>query len=78
MKGIEKNPQICGGAACIAGTRIAVWILENARRQGTSDADLLRDYPTLSRQDLAHAWSYVANHPEEIEREISTNDLPKL
>ncbi|MBN8733500.1 MAG: DUF433 domain-containing protein [Acidobacteria bacterium] len=26
--GIEARPEVCGGAACIARTRIPVWVLE--------------------------------------------------
>src|SRR5438046_7178243 len=72
--GIEKNDGVCGGSACIASTRIPVWILENARRLGTSESDLLRDYPTLTAQDLANAWLYVASHKEEIDIEIEANE----
>lgn len=72
--GIEKTEGVCGGAACIRQTRIPVWILENARRQGVSEAGLLLDYPTLTAQDLANAWSYVRSHREEIEREIAENE----
>jgi uncharacterized protein (DUF433 family) len=35
---------------------------------------LLRDYPTLTAQDLANAWAYVRSHLEEIEREIEENE----
>jgi uncharacterized protein (DUF433 family) len=72
--GIESRPDVCGGAACIVRTRIPVWVLENARRLGTSEADLLRDYPTLTAQDLANAWAYVRSHREEINEEIQLNE----
>ena len=72
--GIEARPEVCGGAACIVRTRIPVWVLENARRLGTSEADLLRDYPTLMAQDLATAWAYVRSHREEIEQAIAENE----
>lgn len=72
--GIESTPNVCGGVACIVRTRIPVWVLENARRQGTREADLLRDYPTLTAQDLANAWSYVRSHREEIESQIEANE----
>jgi len=72
--GIESRPNVCGGAACLVRTRIAVWVLENARRHGVTEAELLQDYPTLTAQDLANAWSYVRSHREEIEREISENE----
>lgn len=72
--GIESHPQVCGGAACVVRTRIPVWVLENARRLGTSEADLLRDYPSLTAQDLANAWAYVRSHREEIEQAITENE----
>ena len=69
--GIESRAGVAGGEPCIVRTRIPVWLLEQARRLGTSEADLLRAYPTLRAQDLANAWAYVESHPEEIERHIA-------
>jgi uncharacterized protein (DUF433 family) len=72
--GIESRPNVMSNAACIVRTRIPVWLLEQARRLGISEADLLRDYPTLTAQDLTNAWAYVRSHREEIEREIEENE----
>ena len=72
--GIESAPNVCGGAACIVRTRIPVRVLENARRQGVTESELLQDYPALTAQDLANAWAYVRSHREEIEREIIENE----
>jgi len=72
--GIESTPDVCGGAAVIARTRIPVWVLEQARREGASDADLLRSYPTLRAEDLANARAYTRAHLEEIEHEIRENE----
>ena len=74
MLGIASNFNICGGSACIAGTRIPVWLLEQARRLGMSETDLLLAYPTLRNEDLANAWAYVNSHREEIEKEIRENE----
>lgn len=74
FSGIESTPNVCGGSACILRTRIPVWVLENARRQGVNESELLQDYPTLTAQDLANAWSYVRSHRAEIEREIIENE----
>lgn len=70
---IEHTAGVCGGEACIGRTRIAVWMLEEARRLGASEEQLLADYPGLSNADLAAAWAYVGAHREEIERAIQTN-----
>ena len=73
MAGIERTPGVCGGEACIGKTRIAVWLLEEARRQGVSDGELLQDYPGLCAADLTAAWAYVEAHPAEIENAIQAN-----
>ena len=72
--GIESTPGVCGGAACVVRTRIPVWLLENARRLGTPEAELLRAYPQLRAEDLANAWAYVRSHRDEIDGEIRENE----
>lgn len=72
--GIEKTPGVCGGDACIAGTRIPVWGLVNYRRLGASDASILENFPSLRLIDLANAWAYAEAHPDEIEAAIRKNE----
>lgn len=72
--GIESTPGVCGGEPCIVRTRIPVWVLEHGRRQGISEAELLRSYPTLRAEDLANAWAYVRAHSGEIDRQIRDNE----
>ena len=72
--GIESNTNVCGGEPCIVRTRIPVWLLEQARRLGTSEAELLQSYPTLRAQDLANAWDYVRAHRDEIDKQIAENE----
>ncbi|MFN3407588.1 MAG: DUF433 domain-containing protein [Limisphaerales bacterium] len=72
--GIESRPGVCGGEPCVVRTRIPVWVLEQARRLGVSEADLLRSYPTLRAEDLANAWAYVRSHRDEITRQIQENE----
>ncbi len=72
--GIDSNPNVCGGSPCIVRTRIPVWVLEQARRLGTCEADLLRCYPSLRAEDLTNAWGYVRSHQAEIEQQIRENE----
>ena len=72
--GIESHSGVCGGEPCIDRTRIPVWVLEQARRLGVVEADILRSFPSLQAEDLAQAWSYVRSHNEEIERQIRENE----
>ena len=51
--GIDLTDGVAGGDPCIAPTRIAIWTLEQARRTGASEAELLRSYPVLQAEDLA-------------------------
>jgi len=74
LPGIESIPGVCGGEPCIVRTRVPVWVLEQARRLGTSESDLLRCYPTLRAEDLTNAWAYVQSHREEIEQQIHENE----
>lgn len=53
--GVESIPGVCGGEPRIVRTRIPVWVLEQARRLGVSEADLLRSYPALRAEDLVNA-----------------------
>ena len=71
---IHRTPGVCGGEACVGSTRIAVWMLEEARRVGVTDAGLLQDYPSLDARDLAAAWVYVGGHAAEIENVICANN----
>ncbi|RME61215.1 DUF433 domain-containing protein [Candidatus Parcubacteria bacterium] len=72
--GIESRPGVCGGDPCIVRTRIPVWLLVRARQLGSSEADLLRAYPTLRAEDLANAWAYYRAHKEEIEQQIKEHE----
>jgi len=72
--GIESTPDICGGEARLVRTRIPVWLLVRARELGSSEADLLRAYPSLRADDLTHAWRYARLHPEEIRDAIRRNE----
>ena len=72
--GIESVPGVCGGEPVVVRTRIPVWLLEKARRSGTSEAQLLEMYPTLRAEDLANAWAYIRSHLSDIDRQIEENE----
>lgn len=72
--GIDSQPGVCGGEPCIVRTRIPVWLLVQARRLGTTEADLLHNFPSLRAEDLVNAWAYAQAHPEEIDQAIAANE----
>ncbi len=51
-----------------------MWALEQSRRLGMTEDELLRSYPTLRAEDLVNASAYVRSHRAEIENEIRKNE----
>ena len=74
LPSFDSTPGVCGGEPCIVRTRIPVWALEQSRRLGMSEDELLRSYPALRAEDLVNAWAYVRSHRPEIEDEIRANE----
>ena len=74
---IFKQADRQGSDACVNGTRIPVWVLDNCRRLGMPNAQILSTYPSLSPPDLEAAWDYVAANREEIEQVIRENEEGK-
>jgi uncharacterized protein (DUF433 family) len=65
-RGITKTIGVMGGDACLANTRLPVWLFVSLRHQGSTDAELLEAYPHLNAVDLVNVWAYADAHPEEI------------
>jgi uncharacterized protein (DUF433 family) len=57
---ITSNPNVCGGQACIRGTRVPVHVVLDFLGAGDSVDDLLREYPQLERDDIHAALTYAA------------------
>ena len=71
--GIDIREGVYRSSARITRTRLPVWLPESYRRAGSTDAQLLSAYPSLTAEDLANAWQYARSHREEIDREIACN-----
>jgi len=71
--GIFRTPGVCGSEACVRGMRLPIWLLEEGRRHDMTENQLLQAHPGLTREDLVHAWTYVAMHRAEIDRLIQEN-----
>lgn len=72
--GIEKTPGVCGGDACISGTRIPVWLLIRQNQLGISEERQLSGYPSLRPEDLRNAWNYYRANKQEIDNQILENE----
>lgn len=71
---VEKIPGVCGGDACLTRTRIPVWVLEQFRRYGAPEQQVLDSYPTITAEMLHEAWAYASDHPAEIDQAIYENE----
>jgi uncharacterized protein (DUF433 family) len=57
---IRVDPRICHGKPCIKGTRIMVSIVLDYLRAGESREEILRQYATLTLEDIDAALDYAA------------------
>lgn len=57
---IVTKPEICHGKACIRDTRVMVSVILDNLAAGLSQEEVLRSYPSLTRQDIDAAIGYAA------------------
>ncbi len=57
---IKRDPLIMSGQPVIAGTRIPVATILNDLATGSTEAQVLEDYPTLSLEDIRAALAYAS------------------
>lgn len=62
---ITIDPRVCGGKPCIKGTRIWVSLVLDLLAGGSSEADVLREYEGLTRDDILAAIAYGAEAARE-------------
>jgi len=63
---ITVNPNQCGGRPCIRGLRIRVKDVLDLLAGGTSEQEILKDYPYLESADIRAVLefaSYQSDHP---------------
>ncbi len=70
---IEKNPDVCGGDACVRNTRHTVYGLIEWKKLGLTDERILEHHPDLNLADLQAAWIYYESHREEIDLAIQAD-----
>ena len=62
---ISIDPKVCHGQACIKGTRIPVHQIVRMLANGDTIEELLKDYPSLKREDILACLDYAALLTEE-------------
>lgn len=59
------NPKVCHGQACVKGTRIPVYQIIRMIANGDTIDDLLKEYPSIKREDILACLDYAAALAEE-------------
>lgn len=72
---ISINPEICGGRPCIKGTRIWVALILDYLANGMTEAEVLAEYPQLTRQDILSCIAYGAEMSRERVLPIPLGDM---
>ncbi len=57
---ITVDPAVCHGKACVKGTRVMVSIVLDNLAAGLTPDEILRSYPSLSREAIQAAIAYAA------------------
>ena len=57
---ITFNPNQCGGRPCVRGMRIRVKDVLDMLAAGTSEQEILHDYPYLEPEDIRACLEYAA------------------
>ena len=72
---ITRTPGVCGGKACIAGSRIRVMdIMIWYEHQGMTPDEIVFQFPGLKLSDVHIALAYYYDHLEEIREDIRRNN----
>ncbi len=56
---IEINPKVMAGKPVVKGTRIPVDVMVRQLSQGTTEKEILEDYPNLKKEDIRTASSFA-------------------
>lgn len=57
---ITTDPKVCHGKPCIRGTRIMVSVVLDNLAAGALPDEVIRQYPSLSREAVQAALAYAA------------------
>lgn len=57
---ISIDPAVRSGKPCIKGTRITVYDILEYLAGGTTEEQILRDFPALAREDVKAALEFAA------------------
>ena len=72
---IARDPSVCGGEAVIKGTRVTVRTILASLAEGASTEEIIKDFPTLSADDVRAVIAFAAASAEE---DLPVPSVPSL
>jgi uncharacterized protein (DUF433 family) len=63
---IAIDPEIRSGKPCIKGTRITVYDVLEYLAGGMTEEQILRDFPSLAREDIKAALEFAADRERKL------------
>ncbi len=70
---ITKDPEVCGGRACVDGTRIRVADIVCLKHLGQTPEQMLETYSSLNLAQVHAALSYYYEHSDEIDADLDAD-----
>jgi uncharacterized protein (DUF433 family) len=72
---ILRDPQICGGEPVIKGTRVTIRTILASLAEGATNEEILKDFPTLTEEDIRAVIAFAAASAEE---DLPTPSVPNI
>ena len=72
---IARDPSVCGGEAVIKGMRVTVRTILASLAEGASTEEIIKDFPTLSADDVRAVIAFAAASAEE---DLPVPSVPSL
>lgn len=63
---IVVDPAVRSGKPCIRGTRITVYDILEYLASGMTEEEILRDFPSLAREDIRAALQFAADRERKL------------
>jgi uncharacterized protein (DUF433 family) len=72
---IVRDPKVCGGEPVIRGTRVTLRTVLASLAEGASAEEILKDFPTLTADDVAAVVAFAAASAQE---DLPTPAVPRI
>ena len=68
---VTRRAGVCGGKACVAGSRVRVWDVVEWREGGATAAETRQNFPHLTIEQIEGALAYYDANEDEIRSEMA-------